>query len=83
MFARQQFETATEERRFLCGPCRDVISRKVSESQLRVDSWNNGLIVRQSPAAKNVSTEAEGIVGINDWRSDIRLRKPSVSYSDL
>jgi hypothetical protein len=31
MIARQQMETtATEERCFLCGPCRDVISRTVS-----------------------------------------------------
>jgi hypothetical protein len=27
IFARQQLETATEEWSFLCGPCRDVISR--------------------------------------------------------
>jgi hypothetical protein len=32
--------------------------------QLRVDSWNNVLVVRQSPAGKDVSTEAEDIVGI-------------------
>jgi hypothetical protein len=31
MFARQQLETAAEERCFLYGPCRDVISRAVSE----------------------------------------------------
>jgi hypothetical protein len=31
---------------------------------LRVDSWSNELVVRQSPAGKNVSTEAEDIVGI-------------------
>jgi hypothetical protein len=29
MFARQQLEAATEERCFLCGQCRDVISRTV------------------------------------------------------
>jgi hypothetical protein len=28
------------------------------------DSWSNELFVRQSPAGKNVSTEAEDIVGI-------------------
>jgi hypothetical protein len=27
------------------------------------DSWSNELVVRQLPAGKNVSTEAEGIVG--------------------
>jgi hypothetical protein len=27
MFSRQQLETATEERCFLCDPCQDVISR--------------------------------------------------------
>jgi hypothetical protein len=31
----------------------------VRVSQLRVDSWSNELVVRQSPAGKNVSTEAE------------------------
>jgi hypothetical protein len=31
---------------------------------LRVDSWNNELVVRQSPAGMNLSTEAEDIVGI-------------------
>jgi hypothetical protein len=31
---------------------------------LRVDSWSNELVVRQLSAAKNVSTDAEGIVGI-------------------
>jgi hypothetical protein len=36
----------------------------VRVSQLRVDGRNNELVVRQSPAGKNVSTEAEDIVGI-------------------
>jgi hypothetical protein len=35
MFARQELETVTEEWRFLCGPCLDVISRAVSDSQSR------------------------------------------------
>jgi hypothetical protein len=34
------------------------------DSQLRVNSWNNEVVVRQSPASKNMSTEAEDIVGI-------------------
>jgi hypothetical protein len=29
------------------------------------DSWSNELVVRQSPASKNVSTEADDIVGIH------------------
>jgi hypothetical protein len=29
-----------------------------------LDSWSNELVVRQSPAGKNVSTEAEDIIGI-------------------
>jgi hypothetical protein len=29
----------------------------------KVDSWNNVLAARQSPACKNVSTEAEDIIG--------------------
>jgi hypothetical protein len=31
---------------------------------LTVDSWSTELVVRQSPTGKNVSTEAEDIVGI-------------------
>jgi hypothetical protein len=31
----------------------------------KLDSWSNKLIVRQSPAGKNLSTEAEDIVGIH------------------
>jgi hypothetical protein len=29
------------------------------------DSWSNELVVRQSPAGKNVSMEAEDVVGIH------------------
>jgi hypothetical protein len=64
MFARQQLEQATEKRRFLCCPSRDVICRPVGDDQLRVDSWSKVLVVRQSPAGKNVSPEAEDIVKI-------------------
>jgi hypothetical protein len=67
MFAWKQLETATEEQCFLCGPCRDVINRTVSESELvelRVDSLSNELVVRQLPAGKNMSMEAEEIVEI-------------------
>jgi hypothetical protein len=35
-------------------------------SYLRVDRRSNELVVRQSPAGKDVSTEAEDIVGICD-----------------
>jgi hypothetical protein len=86
MFTRQQLEIATEERCFLFGPCRDVISRAVSESQFRVESWRNELLVRQSLSGKNVSTEAEDIVGISHQvttSEDSMLRRPSMSYSDL
>jgi hypothetical protein len=31
---------------------------------MRVDGWSNELVVGQSPAGKNVSTDAEVIVGI-------------------
>jgi hypothetical protein len=31
---------------------------------VRVDSWSNELAARQSSAGKNVSTEAEDMVGI-------------------
>jgi hypothetical protein len=64
MFARKQLETTTEERCFLCDPCRDVLRRTVCENQLRVDSWRNELVVRQSPTGKKVSTEAGDILGI-------------------
>jgi hypothetical protein len=57
-------DTATKERYFLCGPCRDVISRTITGGQLvTVDGWSNESFVRQPPACKNVSTEAEDIVG--------------------
>jgi hypothetical protein len=36
----------------------------VRVSQLRVDSWSNKVAVRQSPAGKNMSIEAEDTVGI-------------------
>jgi hypothetical protein len=36
----------------------------VRVSQLRVNSWSNELVVRQSPAGKNVSTKAEDITEI-------------------
>jgi hypothetical protein len=32
--------------------------------ELRVDSWSNELVLRHSPAGKDVSTEAEDIVVI-------------------
>jgi hypothetical protein len=35
-----------------------------SES-VTVDSWSNESVVRQPPAGKNVSTEAEDIVGVS------------------
>jgi hypothetical protein len=64
MFTRRRLEIVTEDRCFLLGSCRDVISSTVNESQLSVDSSRNELIVSQSLAGKNVSTEAEDIVGI-------------------
>jgi hypothetical protein len=33
----------------------------VTVSKIRVDSWGNQLVVKQSPAGKNVSTEAKDI----------------------
>jgi hypothetical protein len=33
------------------------------------DGWSNELVVRQSPADKNVSKKAEDIVGIRDQES--------------
>jgi hypothetical protein len=31
---------------------------------LRIDSWSNELVVRETPAGKNVNTEAEDMVRI-------------------
>jgi hypothetical protein len=49
---------------------------------MRDDNWSNELVVGQSPAGKNVSTEAEDIVGIRhqattgediaDWKDWVR-----------
>jgi hypothetical protein len=55
MSAQQQLETATEERCFLCCPCRDVIDMIVE---------SNELVVRQTPVGKNSTIEAEDTVGI-------------------
>jgi hypothetical protein len=54
IFAFEQLETATEER-FL--PPRMPRCYKQ-------DSWGNELIVKQSPASKNMNTEAENIIRI-------------------
>jgi hypothetical protein len=39
-------------------------SNLLEVSELRVDSWSNELVVRQSPAGKDVSKEEEDIAGI-------------------
>jgi hypothetical protein len=54
--AKATVDTATVGRCFLCGPCLDVISRTVR---------SNELVVGQSPAGKNVSTEAGDIIIIH------------------
>jgi hypothetical protein len=41
-----------------------VFSVQSMPRNYKQDSWINELLVKQSPASKNVSTEAEGIVGI-------------------
>jgi hypothetical protein len=43
---------------------RMVFSVQSVQRYYKQNSWSNELLVRQSPAGKNVSTEAEGIVGI-------------------
>jgi hypothetical protein len=60
IFARQQLKTVTEEMYFLWGPCRNVIKNVVRGESI---SWSNDLVVGQSLSSKNVSTEAEDIVG--------------------
>jgi hypothetical protein len=64
----------------MCGPSRYVTSRTVSESQLRVDSWSNELVVRQLPAGKNVCMEAEGVVGI---RHQAKTGEDTAGWEDL
>jgi hypothetical protein len=54
MSAPQQLETAIEE----------VFSVRSMLRRYKHDSWSNQLVVRQSPASKNMSTEAEDICGI-------------------
>jgi hypothetical protein len=54
MFARQKLETKT----------RMVSSVQSVPRCYKHDSWNNDLVEGQSPAGKNMSTEAEDIVGI-------------------
>jgi hypothetical protein len=49
MFARKKLEAVPEDRRFLCGPFRDITSR---------------IVVRQWPAGKYMSMEAEVVVEI-------------------
>jgi hypothetical protein len=71
----QQLDTATEERCFLCSPCRDVtrISRTVEAmSQLR-------------DIHRPIRTKAEDIVKIRyqESASENRLRKHCVCSSDL
>jgi hypothetical protein len=55
--ANATMDTATEERCFLCGPRRGVLSRTVRAMSE---------FVRQTPAGKNMSTEAEDIIGIRE-----------------
>jgi hypothetical protein len=50
----------TEEQCFLRGPCRNFISRAVEA----ITQTQTQLVLIQSPADKNVRTEAEDIVGI-------------------
>jgi hypothetical protein len=44
------------------------------------NSWSNELVVGQSPASKNVSTEVEGIVGI---RHQATNSEDTADYEDL
>jgi hypothetical protein len=52
----------------------------VRVSQSRVDSSSNELVVRQSPADKNVSTEAEDIVEI---RHQATTGEDTAGWEDL
>jgi hypothetical protein len=58
MFKRKQLERVTQEQCFYAVRARDVINRTVNAVE-----WNE-LVVGQSQAGKNVSTEAEDVVGI-------------------
>jgi hypothetical protein len=54
MFARQQFNSNRGT----------IFSKRSVPRCYNQDSLSSGLVVRQSPAGKNVSTEAEDTVGI-------------------
>jgi hypothetical protein len=41
-----------------------MLKYSIGSHELRVDSWRNELVVRQSPGGKDVSVEAEDIVGM-------------------
>jgi hypothetical protein len=55
--------------------CRDVMNRTVRVSQLRVASWSNELVVRQSQVSKNVNTQAEDITGVRHHATTSEDRK--------
>jgi hypothetical protein len=57
-----------------------VLSARFVPRCYKQDSWSNELIVGQSPAGKNVSTEAEDIVGI---RQQATTGKDTVEGGDL
>jgi hypothetical protein len=48
-----------------------------------VVSWNNELVVGQSPAGKNVSMEAEDPSPGNNWWRHSRLKRLSMCCSEL
>jgi hypothetical protein len=60
IFARQKLETATEKRRFLCCPCRDVINRTVSESQLDPGKKRHSPITMKTYATCAIRTLDKG-----------------------
>jgi hypothetical protein len=56
----------TPLRKSSCATAIVTLTLTLTLSQLRVNSWSNELVVKQWPAGKNVSTVAEGIVGIRN-----------------
>jgi hypothetical protein len=72
MFARQQLETATQERCFPCGPCRDVISRTVgargvlwdSRKPVRTRAWKQMTLLVSVTRLRLMKTDWEDLVRV-------------------
>jgi hypothetical protein len=80
-------KTATEVRCFLCGPCRDVITRTVSPVQGRDESWvgvseqKSGRLLRGSWSNKSVRVYSPDGKDVN--RGHVRIRYQETTNEDI